>query len=246
MQRTLKLRLGHASMLYKVSQAQAKHDAEAIFKRGFDWITGTEAGENPVQSALRDAADKYNYKIFIYQDNWIAVEKSTIDPDSWFQVGNKIIDNDKVIGPGHDTNVARVTFKHKILGTITILCSHYPTKGRPVPSGIFRRNLRWTRFLARAIGALGRKFGKGRALVFYGGDQNIIDRINDTFFGQPFTSAWDEIGRYENTGHGNIDVIASYDSDKRVECTGVRALDDFELQLFTDHYLVEAGYRVGY
>lgn len=66
----------------------------------------------------------------------------------------------------------------------------------------------------------------------------------DTFFGQPLTSAWDELNRHESTGHGNIDVIASYNKDGRVKALDIVALDDKEFFLHTDHFLVEATFQV--
>jgi hypothetical protein len=100
--------------------------------------------------------------------------------------------------------------------------------------------------LAQAIGALAEEKGAGNALVFYGGDQNIVDRTYDTFLGQAdLTSCWDELQRWENTGHGNIDVIASYDRDGRVRCLKATVLDDTEFPLFTDHWYVEAIYGIG-
>jgi hypothetical protein len=70
------------------------------------------------------------------------------------------------------------------------------------------------------------------------------DRKTDTFFVAPMTSAWDELDKYENTGHGPIDVIASYDHDGRVKAKYIRALDDKEFSLHTDHFLIEAGFDV--
>ena len=62
--------------------------------------------------------------------------------------------------------------------------------------------------------------------------------------GGPLTSAWDELGIYQNTGHGNIDVIASYDRDRRVRAEHIQAFPDSDFPLATDHFLVEAWYRV--
>ena len=43
---------------------------------------------------------------------------------------------------------------------------------------------------------------------------------------------------------GVIDVLASYDRDGRVTALRVRALDDKEFFQHSDHYVVEAEYRV--
>jgi hypothetical protein len=239
-----RVHLAHFSMLYAVNPKQAIADANTVFTRNYDWITGTEAGQDPVKGALAAAAKKHGYTFHAYKSNWVAVRKDNIVKGSYREGTRTLVDNDQVAGKGHDPNVAWVRFRHPELGVIKVMCSHYPTKGRPDGKGIYRRNLKWTRALAKLIGKIARKIGKGPALVFYGGDQNIVDRRNDTFFKEPLTSAWDELNKYENTGHGNIDVIASFDYDEETKAVYIRALDDRELKMFSDHYAVEAGYDV--
>lgn len=237
--------VAHYSMQYSDTAPQMRSDAIKIFTRGYDWITGTEAGEAPLKGILIGAAELHGYTFFSYKSNWIAVKKSFMVKGSYSATGETVFNNDFVVGPGHDLNVVRVHFKHPTLGKITILGSHYATKGKPDgKTPLERRNLTPNKVLAKAIGRLTEKFGAGRALVFYGGDQNIVDRDNDTFFGFPLTSAWDELNHYENTGHGNIDVIASYDRDARVAAQYIRALDDRELPMNTDHFPVEAGFLI--
>jgi exonuclease III len=240
------LKLAHYSLLFAVGEKAAKHDAEMVFSRGYDWVTGTESGEDPLMSALRSAAHQYGYKIYFFKSNWIGVKKEIFEAQSWKTLGHTVVDNDLVAGPGHDSNIAQVTFKHKILGRITVLCGHYPTKGRPGGDREHSQNLRWTQKMAKKIGDLAKRYGKGKSKVFYGGDQNILDSITDTFFGEPLTSGWDELHKYDNTGHGNIDVIASYDRDKAVSCKWIRSLTDKELQMASDHFPVEAAYNVLY
>jgi hypothetical protein len=58
------------------------------------------------------------------------------------------------------------------------------------------------------------------------------------------TSLADELKAWQNTGHGSIDVIASYDQDGRVKGKYWRVLDDSEFKLNTDHWLCEGGYEV--
>jgi hypothetical protein len=97
---------------------------------------------------------------------------------------------------------------------------------------------------AEVMGKWGAEHGKGTALAFIGGDFNRVDRRNDLFFGQPFTTCWDDLKTWPNTGHGNIDAIARYDSDSRVRCVGARVLDDKKVFLNTDHWLIEAEYEI--
>lgn len=249
MSTSVKVRIAHASMQFSDSPKQKEHDVNVLFERALNrdycWITGTEAGEQPLRGLLRGAAKEAGFKFFEYKSNWIAVDREIILPGTYKAKGSTIIENDLVAGPGHDSNIVRARFKMHEVGTVNVLCSHYPTKGRPnVKNPEYSRNLKWTRKLAEAIGAKTEKVGAGKALVFYGGDQNIVDRFADTFFGQPLTSAWDELKEWDNTGHGNIDVIASFDRDKRVKAKQVEAYPDKKVFLNTDHYLIEAVYEI--
>lgn len=245
MPKNINLDVAHFSMQFSDSVRQKKLDAEHIFSRGYDWITGTEAGEEPFTGILAASAKKNGYTFHEYKGNWISVRKALIFPGTRRSGGDTVTDTSLVAGPGHDPNIAWVTFRNAELGQVTVMASHYATKGDPSAHDPARHvNVKWNKKLAKAIGAKARLFGSGKKLVFYGGDQNILDRINDTFFGEPLTSTWDELGRWDNTGHGNIDVIASYDPDVRVQARYTRALDDSELHMFMDHYPVEAGFSV--
>lgn len=241
---THRLDLAHFSLQFSDTPAQQKADVAKIFTRGYEWVTGTEAGQEPLKGMLAAAAEDAGYKFHAYKSNWIAVRRTSIQKGTYKTGGDTIIENDLVAGRGHDTNIVWVRFEHPELGEITVLCSHYPTMGRPEGPPEKRVNLWANQKLAAAIGDKAREAGKGSALVFYGGDQNINDAIHDTFFGQPLTSAQDELGKHERTHWAQIDVIASYDRDGRVEAKYVRALDDSELTMHTDHHPVEAGFLV--
>lgn len=242
-----KFRIGHASLQFSDSPDQWRHDSDVILKRGYPWITGTEVGETDNWRILQAAAHRYGYTIRRYKSNWIAVQNKIIKTGT-FRYGVKtVVDNDLVAGRGHDTNYLWVSFTHKTkgIGKISVVCSHYPTKGVPSAKDPSRRiNLRWTRKIALAVSAIVARLGKGGNLAFYGGDQNIPDNLNDTFFGGPLTSCWDEVGKHPNTGHGNIDVIASYDGDGRVKCVDARVFTDKQVFLYADHYLIEADYEI--
>ena len=239
------LNVAHFSMQFSDTRDQVEADAERIFTRGYDWITGTEAGDYPVRIVLKKAARRHGYTFHEYKSNWVAIDKSLIVMGTRRTGHATIVDGKLTAGIGNDSNIVWDTFRTSKYGTITVMASHYPTRGNPDAKMRSRRvNVRWTKKLAVAIGAKTKQFGSGPNLVFYGGDQNIVDRITDTFFGQPLTSVWDELGRWENTGHGNIDVIASYDKDSRVKALYGRALDDSELFMHTDHFPVEAGFSV--
>lgn len=243
------LTCGHASMQFSDGIPKWRHDAEVIFGRGYEWITGTEAGESATYGVLQEAAKKYKYVIRRFGSNWVAVKRSSIKAGS-FRWGSRVIAKTALVaGPGHDTSMVWATFTHTTpgVGVVSVIGSHYPTKGKPLAEAkdpARRVNLKWTTKAGRDIGDQAKILGKGAALVFYGGDQNIRDNISDTFFGAPMTSCWDALQKWPNTGHGNIDVIASYNGDKRVTCVRARAYNDQQLFLHTDHFLIEATYRV--
>lgn len=237
------LDLAHYSLEHSDTPKQKAHDVGLMFSKDYDGITGTEAGQGDMIRLLRVYGHDAGYALHIYKSNFVAIKKKLIVKGTKVKHAETFVDNDLTKGRGFDLNVVGMTVTTPNLGTWSLLASHYATKGRPT-GGELGQNRRWNRELARGIGGLADELGAGKDLVFYGGDQNIPDREYDTFFGESLTSAWDELGKYENTGHGNIDVIASYDKDGRVEARYIRALDDREQHMFGDHFPVEAGFDV--
>lgn len=226
-------------------------DAEAVFtrarKRGVNWVGGTEAGQREDKALYRSIAEKHGYRWasdHSRNDTWCAVDEEFI-AGGWKPFYKQVVSADQGFGPHAARGVFSVQFDTKNLGTITVIVMHLLTKGRPsAKDPRYRVNIKWNRKLLRAAGAHARERGAGRDLVFYQGDQNIIDKVEDTFMGEPLTSSWDELKKWEGTGHGNIDVIASYDPDGRVQAAYVRSLNDREFPLHTDHFLVESGFDV--
>lgn len=240
------LKVAHCSMQFSDLPRHQDHDVNRLFARDYQWITGTEAG--PDNDALHEALVE-NGKKFGYlthrpkgQDCWVAAKQSLIRGDGFTDKGLvPVIKASEGSGRHGNRGIAWAEFDavHR-LGHITLGSGHPLTQGRKPGDPNFGLNLRY----ADAIGAWGRDKGAGRALVFYSGDQNKSDRTGDTFHGEPFTSAWDELHKYEDTGHGNIDVLASYNKDSRVRWQSVNALNDREVFLHTDHYLVEARVEI--
>lgn len=233
----------HCSMQFSDNPDEQRHDTDAILaraaKRGVAWITGTEAGAATMRAALKSSCEKYGYRFYVQGDCWVAVEKARITGN--YQTGwEPVIGSKEGSGKHTDRGIAWVSWADRDLGDVTVGASHFLTNGRREGDVNYELNLE----MCAEIKKWGREHGAAKALVFYGGDQNTVDRIADTFAGAPFTSAWDELGQWESTGHGNIDVVASYDEDVRVEAAYIRALDDSEFKLFADHYPVEAGFHV--
>lgn len=237
------LNLAHVSLYHGLTQAQSEHDAKRIYRKGYHWVTGTEAGQDPLQTVLREMAADFDYKFSVYKSNWIAVRKDIITPGSYNVGAKTVVENDDYVGRGHDLNILFNLFHMDGVGDVAVAASHYALRGRP-GTGELSINREDNEKVAKHIGLLADQYGEGTALFFYGGDQNIPDDKYDTFFSQPLTSIQDELKKWPGTGHGPIDVIASADADARVEPVYVRALDDTEQFMHTDHFVLEAGYRV--
>lgn len=241
----------HISMQFSDTHAQHQADAAKLFARAeqnkVGWITGTEAGGgSKLRQVLSWAAAQYGYRLHAPegQDAWIAVRADLIAGgwDAWYS--GTIVEG--VAKQYTNKGVVSVSFETTRFGLISVIATHYLTKGRPDSSDpALRANLPENRKLAAAVGARAEVLSKGRALVFYGGDQNIPDSKADTFLGKAdLTSVQDELGLYEGTGHGPIDVIASHDEDGRVLALGVQVDNDREFFLHTDHFLLRALFAI--
>jgi hypothetical protein len=238
----------HCSMQFSDNTKQKQADAAKIFTRAdsrtVSWLTGTEAGlgaSADLRAALKKEAGLHGYRFVVKNDVWIAVDKAMVTKGSW--------DDGFIETLGANTGSQRFTnrgilwvqFDSKI-GTISVGCSHYMTHGRKPSDEYYAANTK----LTRAIGEWGKVHGAGKKICFYGADANIPDRTDDVFRGQPFTTLADELKDWQNSGHGSIDIIASYDADKRVKGKYFRVLDDKEFHLNTDHFACEGGFEVSY
>jgi hypothetical protein len=97
--------------------------------------------------------------------------------------------------------------------------------------------------------------GKGTRLSFWAGDTNVDEERDqgwdpDAFHAQTteagLVSVFDELGEYPST-HGNrtIDVIGSYDPDKRVSALRVKVgAKGNTPERHSDHRIVDAWYRI--
>lgn len=241
----------HASMQFSDSDVQMAHDARAIFDRAvvrdLGWVTGTEAGAGagPLRSLLRTEATAHKYRFWMNPstDSWFAVNKALITR-GWETFAGPII----IPGKAKSHTAKRVTsvafYSDRFESWVTVIAAHYLTKGRPDAKSVeYRQNVEENRALAEAIGEHAAERRAQGHLIFYGGDQNIVDRTGDTFFGEDFVTCWDALKKWPTTGHGNIDVLAYYD-DERIEWTGARAFPDADFPLHTDHFYIEATARV--
>jgi hypothetical protein len=266
----MRLRTAHVSLQFSDSSGQHTHDVEKVFRRAKQrrqaFVTGTESGPGAgnTGSEIVRVARENGYVPWVpevqargiahHTDCWIAVRKDLIDGDleKYFEL--VIPGSGQLDGLAHASGkkwapkgLLSVSFDstNDDLGRVSVGAAHYLTGGRE-PGNPFWE---WNKKLGKEISDWAVEMGKGSDLVFYQGDQNMADGRNDqpqgdTFFGGPLTSTWDELEKWENTGHGCIDVIASYNRDKRVTALKTNALNDREFRLNTDHFYVEATFEV--
>ena len=235
------LHMVQASMETFDSPEQKKIDVARIFHRaktrGAAWVCGTEAfsTKGTLDNLLTDKSEELGFR-FIHPagDSWIAVNKKFYVPGTFEAHWEKVVEG----GDLHrDLGVLAATVTNKDLGKLTVISQHLLKKSVEGSAEKNKKVLAATAKFARAA-------AEGSDLVFYHGDQNMNDRLVDTFMGYPFISIQDELKRWESTGHGPIDMIARWKGDTRPKPKYVRVLDDGEFFLHMDHYVVEAGYTV--
>lgn len=265
--------LMHASLQYRLSDRETSSDLEKIFERAerrkISWITGTEAGPGSGGTAalLTEIGLAHGYKLWIPRlalggtiDGWIAVRESSLTSSRWVTEYVPVVEPSKVIYSKRGINpkgkprwgekgVVYASFDTEF-GRNTVMTAHYLHKARK-PGATYAGVNHWqlNKQIGQEIGDLAIATGNGSRLAWYGGDQNMNDGRNhqaqgDTFFGAPLTSCWDELEKWPNTGHGTIDVIASYNGDRRVSFLWARALPDSVVPLKMDHFLVEADVEI--
>lgn len=243
------LRFQHSSLQFSDSSRQQRRDVRDLFSQGKDWPikTGTEAGPdarpNDNRRWVKHYAQKHNHRLVFFRGNWIAVDRAIIVPGTVVAGSVFVADSRIVAGPGHDSGFATIAFDHRDrrIGSLAIAACHYPTKGRRPGDPNHRINRRY----AEALGRWAKREGRGAALAFVAGDFNMPwGTRQDVFFNQPITSAPDELGKAQNTGHGPIDGHASYDRDGRVSAKRVNVLTDKEFHQHSDHYVVRTVFNV--
>lgn len=244
------LRFQHSSMQFSDPEPQQRQDVHDLFTEGtaHPIKTGTEAGPdkpgtNANRALLREFAREFNHTLAFFRDNWIAVDRRIIVPGSYSAGSVFVADHDETVGPGHDSGFVHVAFNHvdRTVGGIAVAACHYPTKGRTPKDPNYKINKRYADYLGRWA----KRAGRGTDLAFVAGDFNMPwGARQDVFFNNPLTSAQDELHKIENTGHGPIDGIASYDHDGRVSARAVNVLTDREFPQHSDHFVVRASFNI--
>lgn len=247
---TIALKFQHTSLQFSDTPRQQEQDVADLFALGeaFPIKTGTEAGadasgDNQNRPLLREYARQHDHRLGFAADNWIAVDKAIVKPRTLVFGQVFVADNDEMVGRGQDRVFVTASFTHRDprIGDVAVAACHYPTQGRNPSEPNYDLNERYADYLARWA----RHAGKGQALAFVAGDFNMpFGKAQDVFFGNPLTSAQDELGKIENTGRGPIDGVASYDQDGRVVARRVQVLNDREFPQHSDHFVVRTVFDV--
>lgn len=247
---TKTLRIAHISMQFNDTPAQKRSDTNKIFARGYDVITGTEAGGAALNTALRDSAKAHGYYVHVTgrYDTWVAMKQELatggyLTGEEYVMQGAK---STRPRPPGIWSPKALVWASWTMPGYGRLTVGSVHTLTRKGAGAALKRSS--DRKFARIINRWGKRHGRGTNMVMVAGDFNLSDRLFDLFKmwrgRAKFKTCWDELRKWPNTGHGNIDAIARYIPDARVKLLGARTLNDKAFPLHTDHFLVEAEYQI--
>src|SRR6478735_7071770 len=261
----MRIRVAHASL--------QSSDIERIFDRGvarkYAWIMGTEAGPgaNNTSDELVRISKEHGYRPWVPSeqskgsgrstDCWIAVREDLIlggwktgfvpvIPGS--QQLYKDADLDPDLNPrwGPKGVVTAEFNSLPELGAINLAVAHHLTKGQTKGSKSVIHGVdhwAWNQKLDVAMGKWLGEQARGTALGFGSADRNASDRRNPANVPGTTTMA-DELKKWQNTGHGDIDWIFSVNKDGRVKAQNFIVLDDKEFPLNTDHFFCEGVFMV--
>lgn len=267
----MRIRVGHISLQFNDSSRQHTHDIEKVFdravKRRLAWVMGTESGIGAGNTSreLARIGKAHGYRTHIPSlrdapgrntDCWIAV-RSDLVKSGWKPGYVPVIPGSRELykdikpdppefpkwGP---KGLVTVEFNSiPELGAINLLATHHLTKGatkgrESVIHGV--DHYAWNQRMDRAISKWVAEQAKGTALVFGSMDRNASDRRTDSIEGT--TTLADELKKWQNTGHGDIDWIFSANRDTRVTGHNFTVLDDREFKLYTDHWYLEGVFKV--
>lgn len=235
----MRLELWQASMRFTVHPRQARDDTVAVLRHAPDVVGFTEA--TSFHDQLRSACREHGYHLMVphQDDTAIAV---------WG--GHKMVDTDyvAVVPAGHHPphtprGVASVTIRpsSQPREVVSACVAHWLTER--VDTADQDQRVALTEAMAESV----RHLAAGRRVAFWLGDTNNPDRpssfssVDKALRKGDLTSCWDELGRYPDThGDHTLDVVGSYDPDRRVTCLRARHWP----RMSSDHRPVSAVYDV--
>ena len=269
----MRIRVAHASLQFSDTDKQHTADIEKIFDRCVDrrvaMIGGTEAGPGSGNTGdeLIRVAREHGYKPWVPAEQAKANGRAT---DCWLAVRQDLIVGDwkadyVPVIPGSSELYRAQGLKSDLLprwgpkgivhaswqsipelGRLALGVGHHLTKGqRPGPDSVIHGvdHYEWNMKLDDAFAKWMKNKGRGTALAFATMDRNASDRRNPANIKGSTTLA-DELKRWQNTGHGDIDWILSFNKDGRVTGVDFDVLDDREFHLHTDHFYLEGTFNV--
>lgn len=239
----LRLQLEQSSSAFTLSDRKARLDFREALSHGADVVGFTEVAER--HAALADACDTSGYQLLLPGEGDTAL--AVRGRHEVIAVGTvTVVPGEK--GPaaagGHGPRAVQMA-TIRPFGTrehVTVCEAHWVTKAADTGG----QQLAMALDLARLI----RIHAKGPRLGFWMGDTNNPDRRRDfttldrALRKGELTSCWDELGEWPPT-HGGVrgptlDVVGSYDPDRRVECARARVWPAEN----SDHRPVSAWYTV--
>lgn len=242
------LRIAHVSMQFSDTAAEHERDCKTVFayakSHRIVFLSGTEGTR--MRTHLGTYAGRSGYQLNWHKSGeWVAVNKQLAEVSDTGWVGPLIpgtVGLKAAQGAHAPRGICWTTAKVPEVGTVTVGSVHFLTQRSIRGSGHTNQPL------IDGIAKWGRDKGAGKALVVINGDVNLNDQRLDVFKGKPFKTVWDELRKWPGTHNtkdsGTIDISASYDHDGRVSAKSAQALDDSQLRLGTDHFMILATYRV--
>lgn len=237
---TVRLRIGHLSGFHGLTPRQHSHDAETAFGCEFHILGGTEAtpfSSGKYRDILRAAAAEHGYWINVggMADTWMAFRRDVFVPGTWKAGYEKVLDRTKAHS---EKGITWGRARHKDVGLISAGAAHLLTLRMAA------RRPRDQREYVDETSEWAELHGRGAALAFVTADGNTDDRTGNALPPREFTTSWDDVGRWPNTGHRRGgDFIARRDADTRVSKAAV-ARNYPVLHLFSDHNLISAAYDI--
>jgi len=248
----------HNSGQFSDSKPEHVHDANSVFGHAVDigawWVSGTESGASPVNHDARDAiqtvGQAHDFFVFDHKyGEWVALNRRFLHHfdhgfDGPYIPGTHGLSVAEGAHAPRGTAWASGEAKDGTTGRITVGSQHWLTQRSIKGGGIDNSRM------VKGSQAFGKAHGKGGHLVFLDGDANEHDDARDIFEGGDFLTIADELKKHPKT-HGvntqrgsDIDFIASWKGDTRVTAEDYVVLDDSDLRLFFDHFLLVGTFKV--
>lgn len=247
-----------ASMQKDLPRPGIVRDLRRILDLEPDAVGFTEASRDPVRGAIETIAAAYGYhyvdsrggaKIAVHGRHRMMYERELSVLDAY--------DSPSGRGNYDERDVLLATFETPAGNRVTLAECHWITAYGRGNESRDEKHERQTRAVIRAV----RRAADGDGIAFFAGDLNEPDTTDDDasssydrhapdylFRRHGLVTVWDELDRYPDThgrdpgrpGGGTIDVVGSFDGDRRVRAVDVKLVDGEA----KDHDTVVATYRI--